>query len=74
MSSVSYNSLFLAYSGLRGAEKTQVHAKVAELADALDLGSSPARGGGSTPPFRTIEPNGEDGPIRYVSTAAEELF
>ena len=28
-------------------------AKVAELADALDLGSSPARGGGSTPPFRT---------------------
>jgi|WetSurSiteA1Bulk_404760.scaffolds.fasta_scaffold28022_2 hypothetical protein len=29
-------------------------AKVAELADALDLGSSPARGGGSTPPFRTI--------------------
>ncbi len=28
---------------------------MAELADALDLGSSPARGGGSTPPFRTIE-------------------
>jgi trigger factor len=28
---------------------------VAELADALDLGSSPARGGGSTPPFRTID-------------------
>ena len=28
-------------------------AKVAELADALDLGSSPVRGGGSTPPFRT---------------------
>ena len=29
------------------------NAKVAELADALDLGSSPARGGGSSPPFRT---------------------
>ena len=29
-------------------------AKVAELADALDLGSSPVRGGGSTPPFRTL--------------------
>lgn len=28
-------------------------AKVAELADALDLGSSPVRGGGSSPPFRT---------------------
>ncbi len=26
---------------------------MAELADALDLGSSPARGGGSNPPFRT---------------------
>jgi hypothetical protein len=30
------------------------HAKVAELADAPDLGSGPARGGGSSPPFRTI--------------------
>jgi hypothetical protein len=29
------------------------YAKVAELADALDLGSSPARGRGSTPLFRT---------------------
>ncbi len=29
-------------------------AKVAELADAPDLGSGPARGGGSSPPFRTI--------------------
>ena len=28
-------------------------AKVAELADAPDLGSGPARGGGSNPPFRT---------------------
>jgi hypothetical protein len=28
-------------------------AKVAELADAPDLGSGPARGGGSSPPFRT---------------------
>ncbi len=27
---------------------------MAELGDALDLGSSPARGGGSTPPFRMI--------------------
>ena len=27
-------------------------ARVAELADALDLGSSPARGGGSNPPSR----------------------
>ena len=30
----------------------EIFAKVAELGDALDLGSSPARGGGSTPPFR----------------------
>jgi hypothetical protein len=29
------------------------NAKVAELADAPDLGSGPARGGGSSPPFRT---------------------
>ena len=29
-------------------------AKVAELADAPDLGSGPARGGGSSPPFRTM--------------------
>ena len=29
------------------------YAKVAELADAPDLGSGPARGGGSSPPFRT---------------------
>lgn len=29
-------------------------AKVAELVDALDLGSSAARRGGSSPPFRTI--------------------
>lgn len=29
------------------------HAKVAELVDALDLGSSAARRGGSSPPFRT---------------------
>ena len=28
------------------------HAKVAELADALALGASPERGGGSSPPFR----------------------
>ena len=34
-------------NGLRQA------AKVAELADAPDLGSGPARGGGSSPPFRT---------------------
>ena len=30
------------------------HAKVAELADALDLGSSGETRGGSSPPFRTI--------------------
>lgn len=30
------------------------HAKVAELVDALDLGSSAARRGGSSPPSRTI--------------------
>jgi hypothetical protein len=29
------------------------HAKVAELADAPDLGSGAARRGGSSPPFRT---------------------
>lgn len=29
-----------------------LHAKVAELADALALGASLERGGGSTPPFR----------------------
>src|SRR5690606_2329614 len=33
-------------------------AKVAELVDALDLGSSAARRGGSSPPFRTmVEPS-----------------
>ena len=30
-------------------------AKVAELADALDLGFSPVKGGGSNPPFRIRE-------------------
>jgi hypothetical protein len=30
------------------------HAKVAELADAPDLGSGTERCGGSSPPFRTI--------------------
>ncbi len=29
------------------------YARMAELADALDLGSSPERGGGSSPPLRT---------------------
>src|ERR1044072_2366321 len=33
------------------------HAKVAELADAPDLGSGTERCGGSSPPFRTIEVN-----------------
>ena len=37
--------IFIRYNSLR--------AKVAELADAPDLGSGPARGGGSSPPFRT---------------------
>src|ERR1700710_417457 len=33
---------------------TEVHAKVAKLADAPDLGSGGAIRGGSSPPFRTI--------------------
>ena len=37
-------------------------AKVAELADALDLGSSPARGRGSTPLFRTKSPQAKQTP------------
>ena len=32
--------------------EVRFHAKVAELADALDLGSSGSRRGGSSPPFR----------------------
>ena len=35
-------------------QKAKVYARVAELVDALDLGSSAARCGGSSPPFRTI--------------------
>ncbi len=35
------------------AQKPHRNAVVAELADALDLGSSAARRGGSTPPDRT---------------------
>ncbi len=31
-------------------------ARMAELADALDLGSSPVKGGGSTPPPRMVYP------------------
>jgi hypothetical protein len=31
-------------------------ARVAELVDALDLGSSGVTRGGSTPPLRTLEP------------------
>ena len=31
-----------------------LHAKVAELADAPDLGSGTARCGGSSPPFRNL--------------------
>src|SRR5436190_1610828 len=34
-------------------EQSGLIKKVAELADALDLGSSTARCGGSSPPFRT---------------------
>lgn len=33
---------------------------MAELADALDLGSSPERGGGSSPPFRTNSQRNND--------------
>ena len=39
--------------GMAGASLQCAHAKVAELVDALDLGSSAARRGGSSPPFRT---------------------
>ena len=41
---------------LRGApsDRCSFRAKVAELADALDLGSSGVSRGGSSPPFRTI--------------------
>ena len=47
-----------AINTLTGLENTYIFraepvAKVAEPADALDLGSSPLRGGGSNPPFRT---------------------
>ena len=42
----------LCYSSVRFS-----HAKVAELADAPDLGSGTERCGGSSPPFRTIELN-----------------
>ena len=40
--------------GMAGASLQCAHAKVAELVDALDLGSSAARRGGSSPPFRTM--------------------
>src|SRR3989442_16024253 len=54
-------------------------AKVAELADAPDLGSGTERCGGSSPPFRTIKPEvrdrrsevrtksleGKDAPLRH---------
>ena len=46
-------------------------AKVAELVDALDLGSSPGRVGGSSPPFRT--PDAE--PVeRYTQNLVPEGF
>ena len=53
---MKYPGRFFCLSGASFIPETrrQFFAKVAELADALDLGSSPARGGGSTPPFRTI--------------------
>ena len=39
--------------GMAGASLQCAHAKVAELVDALDLGSSAARRAGSSPAFRT---------------------
>jgi hypothetical protein len=58
---------------------------VAELADAPDLGSGPARGGGSSPPFRTKHLLNSNGLIegeqinslvqsRYFGFAAREAF
>ena len=43
---------FTNFTYLAAVFSFEIFAKVAELGDALDLGSSPARGGGSTPPFR----------------------
>ena len=43
---------FTNFTYLAAVFSFEIFARVAELGDALDLGSSPARGGGSTPPFR----------------------
>lgn len=46
-------------------------AKVAELADAPDLGSGTERCGGSSPPFRTIEQKAEIRDQKSARTAFE---
>ncbi|GEM_PF-1172879 len=48
-------------------------AKVAELVDALDLGSSAARRGGSSPPFRTTDPAGGRAVRGYVPPGGRRL-
>ena len=48
---------------------------MAELADALDLGSSPARGGGSTPPFRTSQRDeNRNGRLQAVVLASQVVM
>ena len=42
-------------TGILAPLPSPLYAKVAELADALDLGSSGATRGGSTPPFRIFK-------------------
>ena len=53
--SITFGLLILSpTSSLRSVSSKRNQARVAELADALDLGSSAARCGGSTPPSRTF--------------------
>ena len=47
-------------------------AKVAELADAPDLGSGTERCGGSSPPFRTIESK-QQSAVSSQQTAGEQI-
>lgn len=53
---ISLNSL--KFSSTFVPSNNDEYAKVAELVDALDLGSSAFGCGGSTPPFRTITQHG----------------
>ena len=71
-SSVGSNSMRLVYGATDGCDRTspgraggsvpaEAAAGVAELADALDLGSSDANRGGSSPPARTTaQPPGDE--------------